>query len=193
MVGFHWLAPVFLVPFQGIILTFETENSEKGNDVGRDQCTVFQSFERSILIRPGLPTRPGASSKKPGGFCKVGIRLAVGIRRAQRAKPAELVCWPASHIVVRSKVTSRILIYPRFLSKFQLQRKKIFLNYRKRSETALSRFSWIRRWTLKKHSSKNIDFFIFKIISEKIIIPKNGDPAPELEAQITAFIIMRTV
>ena len=60
-------------------------------DVGRAQCTVFQSFERLILIMLDLPTRPAASSKKPGGFCKVDIRLAEVSRRAQRAKPAELV------------------------------------------------------------------------------------------------------
>ena len=61
------------------------------NDVGRDQCTLFQSVERLILVRSDLPTQPAASSKKPGGFCKVDIGLAEVSRRAQRAKPAELV------------------------------------------------------------------------------------------------------
>ena len=75
---------------------FFAKKTLRAGDVGRDQCTVFQSFERSILIRSDLSTRPAASIKKPGGFCEVGVRLAMDSRRAQRAKPAEFVCWPAS-------------------------------------------------------------------------------------------------
>ena len=54
-----------------------------------------------------------------------------------------------------------------FLRKFFYTWEKTFLNYRKRSEIALSWFSWIRRYLIKKTSSKNIYFSWRKITFRK--------------------------
>ena len=49
----------------------------------------------------------------------------------------------------------------------------VFSNCRNHSETALNAFSWIRSMFLKKHSSKNINYFMSKNkIFEKIFLKK---------------------
>ena len=57
--------------------------------------------------------------------------------------------------------------YLQFLKTFFWPRLFIFLNGRNRYETFSTRFSWTRRWTWKKNSSKNLDFFLSKIYFEK--------------------------
>ena len=77
-----------------------------------------------------------------------------------------------TNIVVRSKVTARFPGYRRNLSTVRWCAKLRILNSRNPSKTAANRFSLIRRFTLKKISSKNIIIFLVKMHFQKKVRKK---------------------